>query len=75
MEKTTYNNGDYVVGNDNIFGFVTRSTETLVSICVVRADYLAGGDPLLINRVTCVSKERVRPATKDDGERFSVKVF
>ena len=68
---------DYIIANENKLGYIIgASTENSVgvSLAVLAVDYLAGGDPNLIGRTTFALKKDTRPATKEDGQRFRIKI-
>lgn len=68
--------GDYVVVNESILGVLVIKGEKcpLDTISVLRVD-AAKADPWLINRHHLFQKDQYRKATKEDEEKFMIRLF
>ena len=44
------------------------------SAIVIAVDYMAGGEPTLIDREVLVNSANAREATPEDGKRFKVRI-
>lgn len=68
---------NYIIANENKLGYTigtSAQNSTGVRIAILAVDCLAGGDPTLIGNTTFALKKDIRPATKEDGQRFRVKI-
>ncbi len=64
----------YVVYKGHTFGYLlSMSGGGSGTMVVMAVDYMAGGDPLLIDRTTSVLEKDLRPAEDGDYERFRVR--
>lgn len=75
LKTINYSNGDYIVADENKLGYlIGQPSESSVGVryVVMAVDYMAGGEPSLIDRNTFVLKKNIRPAIKADGLRFGV---
>ena len=59
--------------NENTLGYVIRKCSCQVTIAVVAADRMKGGEPILINRETCGSPSSFRKAQEKDKDTFKYK--
>lgn len=65
----------HVVYKEHTFGYILSMSEKGSGTMVVMAvDYMAGGDPLLIDRTISVRKQDLRPAEEKDYEHFRVRM-
>lgn len=68
--------GKYIVKDENTLGYIIREYPTTknVVLVVLAVDVAAGGDPLLLNRPTIAAPGSYRYATKEDGDKFMIKI-
>ncbi len=65
----------HVVYKDHTFGYILSMTARGAGTMVVMAvDYMAGGDPLLIDKTLAVLEQDLRSAEEKDYEHFRVRV-
>lgn len=63
----------HVIAKGIYFGYIIGRTDAKrLSVVVMRADVLKGGDPCLIDRVISAGRDEVRPATEEDYEHFMI---
>lgn len=64
---------NHIVAKGIYFGYIIgRLDARRLSVVVMRADVLKGGDPCLIDRVISAGRDEVRPATEEDYKRFKI---
>lgn len=65
---------EYIVANENKFGYIVVQGSLGASMVVMAVDYMAGGDPLLIGHRTYVPNDQIREATQSDKDKFNVHI-